>query len=95
MKIIRTINGKTIEIELTPEEIYKAHREQETRNTYDMVKSNMPLYLDGDEGELLINNKDFIRDITAEIQYQMDFRDITFCDALEEAIEKFKEDYLE
>lgn len=95
MKIIRTINGKTIEIGLTPEEIYKAHREQEMRNTYDMVKSDMPLYLDGDEGELLINNKGFIRDVTAEVQHQMDFRDITFCDALEEAIEEFKEDYLQ
>lgn len=95
MKITRIINGKIVEIELTPEEIYKAHREQERQNLYNDVQCNLEFYLSDDEYGLLKDNTGFISDVAAGIQDQMDYGNISFEAALEHAIENYKEVYLE
>ena len=95
MKITRIINGKTIEIELTPEEINAAYWEQTQIKTESEVEFCIEDYLDDDEYERLKDNKDFIKDIAEDIQDQMNYRGISFSDALEHAIEEYKEDYLQ
>ena len=93
MKITRTINGKTIEIELTPEEIEAAYWEHEKRNIYDNVERNIEFYLDDD---LLADNEDFMNDVAKEVQYQMAYGfTSTFEAALECAVKKYIGDYLQ
>lgn len=94
MKITRTINGKTIEIELTSEEIFKTYKEQEAQHLYDDIRYSMKNYLDDDKYSRLIDNEDFIKCVAEDIQDQMDYRNISFDDALKYAIENFKGDYL-
>lgn len=95
MKITRTINGEMVEIELTSEEMFKAGKEQEVQNLYNDIKYSMKNYLDDDEYNRLIDNEDFIKCVTEDIQDQMDYRNVPFDDALEYAIENFKDDYLQ
>ena len=95
MKITRTINGKTIEIELTLAEIFAAYMEQETQNLYDDIKHNMTLYLDDGEYEQLKDNEDFIKDIAKDVQEQMDYVNRPFDNALENSIDYYKGDYLQ
>ena len=95
MKITRTISGKTIEIEPTPEDIFATHKEQEAQNLYDDVKHNMTLYLNDDEYERLKDNEDFIKDIAEDVQEQIDYVNRPFDDALENSIDYYKGDYLQ
>ena len=95
MKITRTINGKTIEIELTPKEIFAAYKEQEAQNRYAEVKNNMEFYLSDDEYGLLKDNAGFIKDVADDMQYNMDYGEMPFDEALWRAIGCIKEDYLE
>ena len=94
MKITRTINGEIIEIELTSEEMFKAYKEQEAQHLYDDIRYSMKNCLDDDEYNRLIDNEDFIKCVAEDIQDRMDYRNVPFDDALEYAIENFKEDYL-
>ena len=93
MKITRTINGKTVEIELTPAEIEVAYWEHEKRNIYDNIERNVEFYLDDDE---LANNENFMNDVAKEVQYQMAYGlTSTFEAALECAVKKYEGDYLQ
>ena len=95
MKITRTINGKTIEIELTIAELVAAYHEQETRNVYNIVRFNMKPYLNRSERKQLIDNKDFIKDVAGYVQDHRDAMYMSIDDMLRYGIEKYKGDYLQ
>lgn len=91
MKIIR--DG--IEIELTREELFNAYMEQENIFDIQNIEDNMENYLDESEYNLLKDNKEFIENTASELRRNQDKYDMDHENAIREAFEDTKLEYLE
>lgn len=96
MKIQREINGQTVEFELTSEELYSAHLEQEHKNDIQDITDALENYRpDGAEDfyqeyevpfDKVYGNEDLISEIAHEKRRNMDKHDMRWDTARDEAL---------
>lgn len=90
MKIIR--EGK--EIELTPEELYEAYKEQQEIYDTQNIENNMVEYLDSDIYEQLKNNAAYIEEATDLFRSYLEESEMSYEFAVREAIRDTAKKYI-
>lgn len=90
MKIIR--EGK--EIELTPEELYEAYKEQQEIYDTQNIENNMAEYLDSNIYEQLKNNTAYIEEATDLFRSYLEESEMSYEFAVREAIRDTAKKYI-